>query len=114
MDSLCLIKINNWYVLAIIGVMAIGSLLLRLIPFLVFGDRKTPSYIIYLGKILPYSIIGMLVVYCLKDVSVTSAPFGIPELIAVVLTAVLHVWRKNTLISIICGTISYMLFINIF
>lgn len=100
---------GNAQVLLMIGVMSLVTVLLRIFPFLVFREKKTPAYITFLGKYLPYAIIGMLVVYCLKDVSVTHAPFGIPELISVVLVALLHFWKRNTLISIVCGTACYMI-----
>lgn len=103
---------NNTYVVIMIAIMAVVTMLLRFIPFMIFGERKTPAYIDFLGKYLPYAIMGMLVVYCLKGMSFTSAPFGIPEIIAVAVTAGLHVWKRNTLISIVCGTVCYMLLIQ--
>lgn len=104
---------NNTYVMIMIAVMAGVTMLLRFLPFMIFGERKTPAFIDFLGKYLPYAIMGMLVVYCLKGVSFISAPFGIPEMIAVAVTAGLHVWRRNTLISIICGTVCYMILIHL-
>ena len=100
---------SNTYVIAMIAVMAVITMLLRFLPFLIFGERKTPAYIDFLGKHLPYAIMGMLVVYCLKGMSFTEAPFGIPEIIAVAVTAGLHIWKRNTLVSIICGTVCYMI-----
>lgn len=104
---------SNTYVIIAIAVMAGVTFLLRVLPFLIFGDKKTPAYIEFLGKYLPYAIMGMLVVYCLKGVSLVTAPFGIPELIAVVLVAVLHIWKRNTLLSIISGTACYMVLIQL-
>lgn len=103
---------SNTYVAVMIAIMAVVTMLLRFLPFIIFGERKTPQYIEYLGKFLPYAIMGMLVVYCLKGMCFTSAPFGIPEIIAVAVTAGLHVWKRNTLVSIICGTVCYMLLIQ--
>ena len=103
---------SNTYVMIMIAVMALVTMLLRFLPFMIFGERKTPAYIDFLGKYLPYAIMGMLVVYCLKGISFTSAPFGIPEAIAVALTAGLHIWKRNTLLSIICGTVCYMILIQ--
>lgn len=100
---------SNSYVMIMIAVIAIVTMLLRFLPFMIFGERKTPAYIDYLGKFLPYAIMGMLVVYCLKGMTFTRAPFGIPEIIAVAVTAGLHIWKRNTLISIICGTVCYMI-----
>lgn len=94
----------------IIAVAALVTAALRFLPFLVFGEkRKTPELITYLGKVLPYAIMGMLVVYCLKDM---TAPFGLPELIGCGIVALLHVWKRSTLLSIAGGTVCYMLLIN--
>ncbi len=85
----------------------------RFIPCLIFGEkRKTPPIIEYLGTVLPCAIMGMLVVYCLKDISVLSKPYGLPELIACVLVAALHVWKRNSLLSIGGGTVCYMLLVQ--
>ena len=98
-----------WYVL----VAAVITAALRFAPFLIFGrGQKTPKLITYLGKVLPFAIMGMLVVYCLKDVSLTSAPHGIPEALGCLIVAVLHIWKRNTLLSIAAGTISYMLMVQ--
>ena len=104
---------SNTHAAILIAIMAVVTMLLRFLPFMIFRDRETPSYITFLGKYLPYSIMGMLVVYCLKGVSVTVSPFGIPELISVVLVAVLHIWKRNSLISIVSGTVCYMLLIQV-
>lgn len=96
-----------------IVIMAVITFALRTLPFLLFsGKAKTPSYITYLGQVLPYAIIGMLVVYCLKDVSLLSAPFGLPELIAGVAIVLLYVWKRNTLLSIGGGTVFYMFLVQ--
>lgn len=101
------------YFLAIIAVAAVVTAATRFLPFLVFGNgKKTPDIIVYLGKVLPYAIMGMLVVYCMKDVSIIKAPHGLPELIACGAVAVLHVWRRNTLLSIAVGTVGYMLLVQ--
>ena len=97
----------------LIAVMALITYGLRVLPFLVFGKRETPKFVIYLSKVLPYAIMGMLVVFCFKNVKVTSFPHGIPELIAGVITVVLHAWKRNTLISILFGTVSYMLLVQL-
>ena len=86
----------------------------RFIPFLIFGEkRKTPPMIEYLGTILPCAIMGMLVVYCMKDISLLSAPYGLPEIIACVVVAALHVWKRNSLFSIGGGTVCYMLLVQL-
>ena len=97
----------------LIVVVALVTMLTRFLPFLIFGEkRKTPDIVLYLGKVLPFAIMGMLVVYCLKDVSFLSAPYGAPELIGIAITAGLHIWRRNSLLSIGVGTVSYMLLIQ--
>ena len=98
--------------LQLILVMAGVTALLRFLPFLVFR-RHTPPYIAYLGKVLPPALIGMLVIYCFKDVSFAAAPFGLPELIAAVCVVVLHVWKRNSLVSILGGTGIYMLLVQL-
>ncbi len=97
----------------LIAVAAVITAALRFIPFVVFGGkRKTPAFITYLGKVLPFAIMGMLVVFCLKNTSVSSYPYGIPELIGVVTVALLHIWKRNTLLSIVTGTVVYILLVN--
>ena len=96
----------------LVAVMAVVTMLLRFLPFLVFR-KEPPAYITYLGKVLPPAIIGMLVIYCLKDVSLTSHPFGLPELIAVAGVAAVQAWKRNSLVSILTGTVLYMVLIRL-
>ena len=104
----------NVHAALMVAVTAAVTIALRFLPFLIFGgEKKTPPYISYLGTILPYAIMGMLVVFCLKNVSILAAPHGIPELISGALVVVLHVWKRNTLISIVAGTVCYMLLIQL-
>ena len=104
---------DNGYVLAMVAVSAAVTAFLRFLPFLLLRKgHKTPAIITYLGKVLPCAIMGMLVVYCMKDVSFLTAPFGIPEALGCLIVAVLHVWRRNTLLSIAAGTVSYMLMVQ--
>ena len=101
------------YTLSAILVMAAVTALLRFLPFWVFGGkRQTPAIITYLGKVLPCAIMGMLVVYCLKDISFTGAPFGIPEILGCAVVTILHIWKRNTLLSIGAGTVCYMLLVQ--
>ena len=93
---------------ALIAVMALVTAMLRFLPFLVFRKR-TPAYIVYLGSVLPAALIGMLVVYCLKDVQITSTPHGLPELLAAAAVVLLQAWKRNSLLSILAGTLLYML-----
>lgn len=103
--------INISHSLILIATMAVVTAIIRLLPFILFS-KNTPKPVLYLGNVLPYAVIAMLVVYCLKDVSVFSGSHGIPELIAIALVVVLHKWRKNTLLSILAGTICYMMLIQ--
>lgn len=100
--------------LIIIAVIALGTLLTRVLPFIMFPDnRETPKYILYLGRILPYAIMGFLIVYCLKNISLLSSPYGIPEVIAVLCVVFLHFWKSNTLLSIGGGTVVYMVLVQL-
>ena len=97
----------------IIAVVALVTIGLRFLPFLIFGEnRTTPPLIAHLGQVLPFAIMGMLVVYCLKDMSLTSAPFGIPEILGCAIVAGLHIWKRSTLLSIGAGTVCYMLMVQ--
>ena len=92
---------------------SLGTMSMRFLPFLIFpAGKPTPKYIQYLGKVLPGAVFGMLVIYCLKTVSVPSFPFGIPELIGIAVTAVLHLWKKQMILSMGAGTIVYMLLVQ--
>lgn len=93
---------------------ALMTMLTRFLPFLIFGEKKrTPVFVTYLGKVLPCAIMGMLVVYCMKDVSFLSAPYGIPEIISCIIVALLHIWKRNSLLSIGGGTVCYMLLVQL-
>ncbi|MCH5212448.1 MAG: AzlD domain-containing protein [Oscillospiraceae bacterium] len=98
--------------LILIAVMAGVTMLLRFLPFILFS-KKTPKPILFLGEVLPYSIIAMLLVYCLKEADFAGASHGIPEIVSVLLVAVLHKWKHNTLLSILSGTICYMLLVQL-
>ena len=102
---------HAWLLIAVIALVTAG---LRFLPFAVFnGSRKTPKIIEKLSKTLPYAIMGMLVVYCLKGVSFASPEGFLPALIACAVVGVLYVWKRNTLISILCGTICHMLLVQL-
>ena len=101
---------NIWMIV----VMTLATMATRFLPFLIFGEnRKTPPLITYLGKVLPCAVMGMLVVYCLKDTSFLSAPFGLPEFIGIAVVALLHLWKRNSLLSICVGTVCYMLLVQL-
>ena len=97
----------------VIAVAAIVTMLIRFFPFAVFGgDKKRPVVIDYLADVLPYAIMGMLVVYCLRNVHVLSGTHGLPEFISILVTGVLHIWKRQMLLSIAGGTICYMLLLH--
>lgn len=98
-----------------IGIIALCTLLTRALPFWVFPVNKpTPKWVAYLGSVLPYAIIGMLIVYCLKDTALGSAPYGLPEALGVGAVAGLYLWRKNALLAIAGGTVLYMVLVQWF
>lgn len=100
--------------LVIIAVIALATHITRGLPFILFPENKeTPKYILYLGKVLPYSAMGLLVVYCLRNVSFIASPYGLPEAIAVLCVVVLHLWKNNTLLSIGVGTAVYMVLVQL-
>ena len=91
----------------------LGTMATRYLPFFIFKEnKKTPEYVQYLGKFLPSAVFGMLVIYCLKNVEVLHGTHGIPEGISILVTAVLHLWKKNMFLSIAGGTICYMLILH--
>lgn len=97
----------------IILVVGITTFATRVIPFLLFPKGKEiPKTVQYLGKVLTPAVIGMLVIYCLKNTSVSHAPYGIPEFISVLTVVVLHIWKRNNLLSIGVGTVLYMVLVQ--
>ena len=97
-----------------VAVIALITAALRCLPFIIFrNDKKTPAIITKLGKILPFAVMGMLVVYCLKDISFSSVSGFAPALISCLLVAGLYIWKRNTLISIVSGTVCYMLLVQL-
>ena len=97
-----------------IGLCSVATMLTRFLPFLVFsGKRELPAFIKYIGKVLPAAIFGMLIVYCLKGVSVLEFGHGIPELIAIAAVIGIHLWKRQMLLSISTGTVVYMLLVQL-
>ena len=97
-----------------IGVVVLGTMLTRYLPFILFpAGKPTPKYIQYLGKVLPAAVFGLLVVYCLKNVSIFSGSHGLPELISIAAVVVLHLWKRQMLLSIAGGTVCYMLLVQL-
>lgn len=103
-----------WQQVVTIGVCVLATMLTRFLPFMVFsGKRPTPKYVQYLGKALPTAVFGMLVVYCLKNVSILTGSHGIPELIAIAVTVGIHLWKRKMLLSVAGGTVCYMLLVQL-
>lgn len=103
---------DNMHSFLLIAVVALVTMGIRFLPFVIFR-KKTPRLVLYMGKVLPFAIMGMLVVYTLKHVSVVEGNHGIPELIGVLFVVFLHKWKHNTLLSIVGGTIIYMLLVQV-
>ena len=104
---------STWEALGVIFLVAAVTLATRALPvLLVPGKKKQPAFILYLGKYLPPAMIALLVVYCLKGAGFTAFPFALPELLSVAAVAGLHLWKKNTMLSIGGGTILYMVLVQ--
>lgn len=103
---------DSVYIYSVIGVIAIMTIIIRFLPFWVFKN-KVPKIIEYLGNVLPYSIMAMLVVYCLKGIDIFSNTHGLPEIIASLFVVLIHKFKHNLLLSVVSGTIVYMFLINI-
>lgn len=96
------------------AMVVLATMLTRFIPFLIFPEGKPiPKYVQYLGKVLPPAVFGLLIIYCLKNVSIFSGSHGIPELISIILVIVLHLWKRQMLLSIAGGTVCYMLLVQL-
>ena len=98
----------------LIAVAAVVTAATRFLPFLIFRKKdSTPAIVTYLGQVLPCAIMGMLVVYCMKDVPFFSAPYGAPEILGCIIVAALHIWKRNALLSIGVGTVCYLLMVQL-
>lgn len=104
---------DNRHDMLLIAVCTLVTVLTRFLPFWIFRSKeKTPAFVTRLGTVLPHAIMGMLVVYCMKEVSLLSPPYGLPELLGCGVVAALHLWKRNSLLSIAGGTIFYMLMVQ--
>ena len=98
-----------------IGCIFLATLLTRFLPFLLYPEhKKVPDYIVYLGQVLPGAIFSMLVIYCLKDVRLLTGSHGIPEFISIGVVVILHLWKRQMLISIAGGVICFMVLVQMF
>ncbi len=96
-----------------ISMVILATVLTRFLPFIVFpAGKETPKFIKYLGKVLPAAVFGLLVVYCLKNVSIMDGSHGIPEFIAIICVVAIHLWKRQMLLSIATGTVVYMLLVQ--
>ena len=104
---------NYKYIIMVIAVMAIVTVLIRFLPFIIFDHGKQlPKWVSYLGKVLPPAIMSMLLVFCLRNINLAEGNHGFPELICVAVAILLHSWKRNTLLSIGVSTILYMILIQ--
>ena len=104
--------IDYTHSILLIATVALVTIAIRFLPFILFR-KKTPQIILYMGKVLPYAIMGMLVVYSLKSISFLDGSHGIPEILALLIVVLLHKWKHNTLLSILVGTVVYMLLVQV-
>ena len=96
-----------------VGMVVLGTMLTRFIPFIIFpAGKPTPKYIQYLGTVLPSAVFGLLIIYCLKNVSIFAGSHGIPEMLSIILVVLLHLWKRQMLLSIAGGTIFYMILVQ--
>ena len=103
------------YTHAMIIMLVMGGcvLLTRILPVLIFGrNTQIPEFILYLGKVIPYTAMGLLIVYCLRDVSILSGTHGLPELIAMIVVVASYLWKRNTIVSVVLGTAVYMVLLQ--
>ncbi len=104
---------TDLYPLAVIGVVSIVTFTLRAVPFLLFGHKPLPKSIQYLGTVLPPAIMTILVLYCIRSIDLSSRPYGLPEIISCIVVAALQIFRSNMYLSIISGTLCYMMLIKL-
>ena len=104
---------ESGHAMLVILVMGLATLATRVLPVLIFGrGEKVPETILYLGKVVPYTAMGLLIVYCLKDVSLVDGAHGLPEAIALAVVAASYLWKRNTILSVVVGTAVYMLLVQ--
>lgn len=100
---------SNSFLLTTILIISGVTSLLRFAPFIIFsGRKKLPAFVTYLGESLPYAIMAMLVVYCLRVTDFSSSKTILVEAVAVAFVIIIHLWRKNTLVTVFLGTVFYM------
>lgn len=101
------------HAMIVILVMGLMTLATRILPVLIFGrGEKVPDYILYLGKVVPYTAMGLLIVYCLKDVPVLDSPHALPEIISLAVVVLSYLWKRNSIFSVVIGTALYMVLVQ--
>ena len=101
------------HAMIIILVMGLMTFATRILPVVIFGrGEKVPDYIMYLGRVVPYTAMGLLIVYCLRDVPVLEAPHAMPEFISLAVVVLTYLWKRNTIFSVVVGTVLYMVFVQ--
>ena len=101
------------HAMIVIAVMGLAVIATRIVPVLIFGrGERVPEFILYLGRVVPYTAMGLLIVYCLRDVPVMDAPHGLPEIISLAVVTVTYIWKRNTILSVVIGTALYMFLVQ--
>ncbi len=104
---------DHMHAMIVIAVMGLAVLATRIVPVLIFGrGEKVPEFILYLGRVVPYTAMGLLIVYCLRDMPVLDAPHGLPEIISLTVVTVTYLWKRNTILSVVAGTALYMFLVQ--
>ena len=105
-------EINVVRTVIVIAICAACTFFERALPFLLFGDREVPKVIRYLGRVLPMAIMTTLIVYCIRDISFAAVSGWVPYLAGIAVTALLHLWKSNALLSTAGGTAVYMVLVQ--
>lgn len=101
------------HAMIVIIAMGLAVLATRIVPVLIFGrGEKVPEFILYLGRVVPYTAMGLLIVYCLRDVPVFDSPHGLPEIISLAVVTGTYLWKRNTILSVVIGTVLYMFLVQ--
>lgn len=104
---------DHRHAMIVIAVMGLAVLATRIVPVLIFGrGEKVPEFILYLGRVVPYTAMGLLIVYCLRDMPVLEAPHGLPEIISLAVVTGTYLWKRNTILSVVTGTVLYMFLVQ--
>ena len=104
---------ENVHAMIVIVVMGLAVLAARIVPVLIFGrGEKVPEFIMYLGRVVPYTAMGLLIVYCLRDVPVLEAPHALPEIISLAVVTLTYLWKRNSILSVVIGTVLYMFLVQ--